>query len=181
MFEMIKMMQQVLNEKEFSYWVHQDLFSFQWWLIVVINALFLLLFYFFIDRQRLFFMLLVFFISFDIVGLVDEFGKFFNLWCYPHQMLPFTDRFNTVDFAIIPVSIALVYQFFSKWKFFFIAHIITSAVIAFIGIPIFKALYLYQLLNWSMFYSFLTVFVMGIVVKMISDWIAGKKRGYSVS
>jgi hypothetical protein len=28
MFEMIKMMQQVLNEKEFSYWVHQDLFSF---------------------------------------------------------------------------------------------------------------------------------------------------------
>ncbi len=159
-------MQQVLNEKEFSYWVHQDLFSVQWWLIVVINALFLLL---------------VFFISFDIVGLVDEFGKFFNLWCYPHQMLPFTDRFNTVDFAIIPVSIALVYQFFSKWKFFFIAHIVTSAVIAFIGIPIFKSLYLYQLLNWSMFYSFLTVFVMGIVVKMISDWIAGKKKGYSVS
>ncbi|MDM8150540.1 hypothetical protein [Priestia megaterium] len=60
MFEMIKMMQQVLNEKEFSYWVHQDLFGFQWWLIVVINALFMLLFYFFIDRQRLFFMLLVF-------------------------------------------------------------------------------------------------------------------------
>ncbi|MED4237216.1 hypothetical protein [Priestia megaterium] len=59
MFEMIKMMQQVLNEKEFSYWVHQDLFSFQWWLIVMINALFLLLFYFFIDRQRLFFMLLI--------------------------------------------------------------------------------------------------------------------------
>jgi hypothetical protein len=51
MFEMIKMMQQVLNEKEFSYWVHQDLFSLQWWLIVVINALFLLLFYFFIDRH----------------------------------------------------------------------------------------------------------------------------------
>ncbi|PES91138.1 hypothetical protein CN510_21785 [Priestia megaterium] len=60
MFEMIKMMQQVLNGKEFSYCVHQDLFSFQWWLIVVINALFLLLFYFFMDRQRLFFMLLVF-------------------------------------------------------------------------------------------------------------------------
>ncbi|MEG8977666.1 CBO0543 family protein [Priestia megaterium] len=148
---------------------------------MVINTLFLLLFYFFIDRQRLFFMLLVFFISFDIVGLVDEFGKFFNLWCYPHQMLPFTDRFNTVDFAIIPVSIALVYQFFSKWKFFLIAHIVTSAVIAFIGIPVFKALYLYQLLNWTMFYSFLTVFIMGIVVKMIGDWIAGKKKGYSVS
>ena len=47
MFEMIKMMQQVLNKKEFSYWVHQDLFSFQWWLIVVINALFLLLFTFY--------------------------------------------------------------------------------------------------------------------------------------
>ncbi|MGG4384377.1 hypothetical protein ABEX08_20295 [Priestia megaterium] len=60
MFEMIKMMQQVLNKKECSYWVHQDLFSFQWWLIVVINALFLLFFYFFIDRQRFFFMLLVF-------------------------------------------------------------------------------------------------------------------------
>lgn len=60
MFEMTKMMQQVLNEKEFSYCVHRDLFSFQWWLIVVINALFLLLFYFFMDRQRLFFMLLVF-------------------------------------------------------------------------------------------------------------------------
>ena len=28
MFEMIKMMQQVLNKKEFSYWVHQDLLVF---------------------------------------------------------------------------------------------------------------------------------------------------------
>lgn len=121
-----------------------------------------------------------FFISFDIVGLVDEFGKFFNLWCYPHQMIPFTDRFNTVDFAIIPVSIALVYQFFSKWKFFFIAHAVNSAIIAFIGIPLFRALHLYELLNWTIFYSFLTVFIIGLVVKIISDWMAGKKRCYSV-
>ncbi|WP_328266143.1 CBO0543 family protein [Priestia megaterium] len=116
-----------------------------------------------------------------MVGLVDEFGKFFNLWCYPHQMLPFTDRFNTVDFAIIPLSIALVYQFFSKWKFFFIAHAVTSAIIAFIGIPLFRALHLYELLNWTIFYSFLTVFIIGLVVKIISDWMAGKNRRYSAS
>lgn len=50
-----------------------------------------------------------------------------------------------------------------------------------IGIPLFRALHLYELLSWTIFYSFLTVFIIGLVVKIISDWMAGKNRHYSVS
>ncbi len=98
---------------------------------------FLFVFYLLIDRQRIIFILLVFFISFVLVGTVDELGKFFGVWSYPHQLLVFTHRFNSVDFAVIPVILTLVYQFFSKWKFYWIASLIASAFIAFIGVPIF--------------------------------------------
>jgi uncharacterized membrane protein YoaT (DUF817 family) len=121
MVNQLEVLTQHVNDKQYYYWLHHDLFSAQWWLIVILNALCLFIFYLLVDRQRMVFILLVFFISFVLVGIVDELGKFFDVWSYPHQFLVFTHRFNSADFAVIPVILTLVYQFFSKWKFYWIA------------------------------------------------------------
>ncbi|MGE7216828.1 CBO0543 family protein [Priestia koreensis] len=169
MFEVVQQLKTQINNLELRYWYEQDVFSPHWWVVLIISALFVLLLCLLIDRQRVIFIWLVFFISFLLAGLVDEFGTYFGLWSYPHQFLIFTSRFNTVDFSIIPVTLTLVYQFFSKWSFFLIAHIIVSAIIGFIGVPLFVHFNLYQLNQWSYWNSFLTVLALGMIVKLISD------------
>ncbi|MCP1452395.1 CBO0543 family protein [Priestia megaterium] len=167
---------QHVNNKQYYYWLHHDLFSSQWWLIVILSALFLFIFYLLIDRQRMVFILLVFFISFVLVGIVDELGKFFGVWSYPHQFLVFTHRFNSVDFAVIPVILTLVYQFFSKWKFYWVASLVASAFIAFIGVPIFTFFHLYDLNHWNTWKALITIYPIGLFIKVISDFIYSNQR-----
>ena len=118
-------------------WLHYDLFSLGWWSIVIINVLFLILFILLIDRYRSLLISFAFGVSFVIVGIADEIGSFYDRWSYAHQFLVFTHRFNAVDFALIPAIMALTYQYFSKWKPYVVAAVIMSAIMCFIGIPIF--------------------------------------------
>lgn len=164
------------HEAEYSQWLHHDLFSSHWWAILLISLLFLAVFSILIDRQRFLFILLVFFISFFVIGSLDEIGKFFGLWAYPHQFLVFTHRFNTVDFAILPVMVTLIYQYFSKWTYYLYAHTIHSAIVAFIGIPLFIKFHLYQMIHWNMFYGFLTLYATGLLIKYVCDAIRKKQK-----
>ena len=160
---------------QWKYWLNHDLFSAQWWAILILNAIFLILFILLIDRQRLLLISLTFMVSIFLIGLIDETGNFFNKWNYPHQFVPFSSRFNAVDFALIPVTISLIYQTFSRWIFFLVAFLIVDIIIAFIGIPIFVYFHLYQPHNWNYFSSFIVLYLVGIMIKWIVDFILKRK------
>jgi hypothetical protein len=159
-------------------WLRHDLFSLQWWFIIILNVLFLILLFVLIDRYRILLISLAFMIAYSIVGIADEVGSFFDAWSYPHQLIVFTHRFNAVDFAAIPAMLALVYQFFSKWKNYWIASILVSAVISFIGIPLFVFFGLYKIENWNYFYSFLVMILLFVLTKAISDFVGKKAEKY---
>jgi hypothetical protein len=152
-------------------WLQKDLFSAHWWSIVILNLVLFILFLFLIDRYRILLISFAFMIAYTVIGIADEVGSYFDLWSYPHQFVVFTHRFNAVDFAAIPVIMALIYQFFSKWKYYLIAMIVMSATISFIGVPIFVAVGLYKLENWNYFYSFLVMILLFIVMKWIVDFV----------
>lgn len=160
-------------------WLHHDLFSLGWWSIVIINALFLILFIFLIHRSRLLLICFAFVVNYVIVGLGNEIGSFYDFWSYPHQFVVFTHRFNAVDFVVVPVIISLVYQFFSKWKAYFLATIVISALMCFIGVPLFVYFGLYKLDNWNYFYSFLVTILMFFVSKVIIDFVGNKAKKYT--
>jgi hypothetical protein len=159
-------------------WFHHDLFSIQWWFIIILNVLSLILLFILIDRYRILLISFAFMIAYSIVGIADEAGSFFDYWSYPHQLVVFTHRFNAVDFAAIPAILALVYQFFSKWNYYWIASILVSAVISFIGIPIFVAFGLYKMENWNYFYSFLVMILFFVITKAVSDFVGQKAEKY---
>ncbi|MBM7653421.1 CBO0543 family protein [Neobacillus cucumis] len=160
-------------------WLHHDLFSLGWWGIVIVNVLFLILFIFLIDRYRMLLISFAFVVHFVIVGVGNEIGSYFDFWSYPHQLVVFTHRFNAVDFAVVPVIMTLTYQFFSKWKAFFLATIFISAIICFIGVPIFVHFDLYKLDHWNYFYSFLVTILMLVVAKIIIDFVKNKSKQYT--
>lgn len=157
------------SRMELDYWLQHDIFSFQWWIIVIINVLFVALLLIFMDRKRTLSTTLAFLTGFIIVGVVDQVGKFFDLWRYPHQLLPFTENLNAVDFFVVPSIFAYMYQKFSTWKSFLIADLVASFVISYVGEPIFVSIGMYELVKWSYWESVLVLFPIGILVKAFVD------------
>ncbi|MGG1679253.1 CBO0543 family protein [Neobacillus sp. NRS-1170] len=179
MYQQIEELQKSLNQLQKEYWIHTDLFSFQWWVIAIVNFALILLFIFLIDRQRILPITIAFLVAFITVGTLDETGVKFNLWQYPHQLLFFTARFNAADFGIVPSLVALLYQYCSKWKPYIIGNLLVSALISFVGAPLFTKMGIYKLLNWNYLYSFLVSLISLIVIKAIVDLIVKKSKSYN--
>jgi hypothetical protein len=180
MFENITKLQNQLHPLEMDYWLNKDLFSGGWWAIVLLNLLFLILLVVLMDRQRILLISFAFLISFIFIGITDEIGNFFGFWNYPHQLFPFLESFNAVDFLVVPVIFTLIYQTFSKWKSYLIVNFAASAVIAYIGIPISVYFNLYNLQNWNPTYSFFTLVIIGFLVKLIVNYIKDKSILYTI-
>ncbi|WHY69818.1 CBO0543 family protein [Neobacillus sp. SuZ13] len=176
MYSQIDKMGSKYHSLQTDIWLHHDLFSAGWLSIVIINIVFLILFILLIDRYRTLLISFAFMVSFLSVGIANEIGSYFDFWSYPHQFLVFTHRFNAVDFSVMPVIMTLTYQYFSKWKPYFVATVIMSAIICFIGVPIFVILRLYKLENWNYFYSFLVTLLMFVIMKMIVDFVNNRSK-----
>ncbi len=176
MYTQIDKIGREFHSMQTNIWLHHDLFSPQWWGILILNFLFLILFVLIIDRDRLLLILFAFMVNFTIVGVANEVGSFYHFWSYPHQFLVFTLRFNEVDFAVVHVILSLIYQFFSKWKTYLITAIVSSAILCFIGIPIFVFFGMYKLVNWNYLYSFLVTILMFLMSKIIVDFASRKAQ-----
>ncbi|MFA1820575.1 CBO0543 family protein [Virgibacillus oceani] len=174
LFEQIVNIQSQYQQMQMDYWLNHNLFSGIWWLIVIINLSSLLLFIVLMDKKNILLMTLTLLISFTLIGISNEIGNYFGYWDYPYQFIPFLESFNAVDFLVIPVIISLMYQFVNGWRKYLITNLILSSLLAFIGIPISVYLNLYTLINWNVFYSFLTLFAVGCLVKIASDFIKNK-------
>lgn len=72
--------------------------------------------------------------------------------------------------------VTLIYQYFSKWTYYLYAHTIHSAIVAFIGIPLFIKFHLYHMIHWNMFYGFLTLYAAGLLIKYVCDAIRKKQK-----
>ncbi|MFD2446565.1 CBO0543 family protein [Bacillus sp. CGMCC 1.16607] len=176
MFEQIMEIKANLRNVEMEYWLTRDVLSGHWWFLFLINLLSFVFFIMIIDRQRILLITIAFIISFTLIGITNEVGNYFGLWSYPHQFLAFLRSFNAVDFATIPVIMTIIYQIFSNWKYYLIANIAMSAILGFIGVPIFVYFNFYKLHNWNNFYSFMTLLIVGSLIKLIVDFIEYKSN-----
>ncbi|MFC5451089.1 CBO0543 family protein [Paenibacillus aestuarii] len=157
------------HQLEMSWWASHTLFSTNWWIITAVNVLCFLLFIVFIDRNRKNQIIIGFMIAFTIVGIVDETGKYFGFWTYPYEFIQFLERFNAVNFFVIPCLFTLIYQWFTKWLNYLVATLGLALVNSYIGEPLFVALGIYRMNTWTYTRSFLTMLVMGIIIKSLTD------------
>lgn len=166
MYNQIDKMGSKYHSLQKEIWLHDDLFSNGWWIILILNVLFLILFILLIDRSRIFLISFVFAFNFIMVGLVNDIGIYHHLWSYPHKLVVFTNQF-----VIVPVIMSLIYQFFSKWKYYLLATIFISAILGFIILPIFVYFDLYKLDNWKYYYSFIVLILMLIISKIMIEFV----------
>lgn len=161
-----------VQELSHKYWVHDSLFSFNWWFIVSLTFIMWAIWFKFVNRAMLVEILLGGCLISLVTLLLDLTGLNMNLWDYPTLVIySFYPTLLPVDIVVIPVTYMFLYQFHRTWKMFFLMSVVVSGVYSFVAEPIFNLMDIYRLKHWHYYYSFpiyivLFVFVRWFVLKV---------------
>lgn len=169
--EIIKLQKQ-LTDLEHQYWMDHVLFTFNWWLLLGIFIAPWLIWWKLVDKNRIREILLYGFVIMVLSSILDDLGIASLLWVYPYQLLQILDRLNAIDLTTLPVMYMLIYQYFPKWKSFFMAHVLLGFFSAFVAEPILVRMNIYMPLLWKFIYSFPIYIIMAMLVKWFTDQIS---------
>lgn len=97
---------------------------------------------------------------------LDQVGYELGVWYYPVDLIPVFPPSTGIDYVLLPVIFALVYQFCSPWKSFLIATILMSGIFSFILEPLLDKFGFYVPVKWKFYYSFPAYIAIGILMKM---------------
>ncbi|MGD6830676.1 CBO0543 family protein [Sutcliffiella halmapala] len=154
---------------EYSKWTENMLFTFKWWILLIMVVVCWYIWWKIVDKTRLMEIGLVGFTAGLVSTLLNTTGIELTLWQYPNQLFGAVRGMNILDLTLIPIGYMLIYQFFSKWKFYIITVTIFAFLGSFVGQPLFKALNLYEPINWKYVYSIPVYLFIGIIVKLIAS------------
>ncbi|MFD1040460.1 CBO0543 family protein [Virgibacillus byunsanensis] len=166
------------NEKlvqlRIEHYFENVIFSNQWWFLIGVTIAIWIIWAFLVDKSRVKTILFVGFITSFIALLLDDIGLSLALWTYPYLLTPFSNQFQPVDLAIVPVGYMLVYQYFIRWRLFLFVLTLVSIFAIFVVEPMFIKFDLYLQLRWEHWYSGPFYIVIGIFVKWLADKVSLK-------
>jgi len=168
-YEEIQNLLHKLEKMRTEYWLHHDLFSFQWWLLLVIFIGPWIIWLRYVQRDRIKEILLFGTLLMILVGFLDDIGVHYNLWSYPYKLTSVVPRLVAIDYGIIIVAHMSVYQYFRSWKSFLTANVVMATVFSFVCEPITVWLGIYRLDNWEYAYSIPIYVLKAAFVKWIVD------------
>ncbi|SMQ86755.1 hypothetical protein SAMN05444673_6769 [Bacillus sp. OV166] len=158
-----------LSTLNLDYYLRHNLFNFDWWLILALTVFSYIIWCRFVDKKRIREILLFGLMIIAIADFIDVLGTGYMLWGYPNMIIPAVPPLYGVNYAFLPVTYSLIYQYTQNWKSFIIAMVIMAIVFAFIGEPLFIWLKIYDLHNWKSIYSFPLYIILGVIVKWTID------------
>ena len=173
--------QKKLTEMRKQYWHHHDLFSPQWWFVLTITIIPWIIWWFLVDRTRIKQIWLFGSLLTILIIHLDDIGSELGLWTYHYQLFRVIPRLNPVDISVLPVLHMLVYQYFTKWKPFIIANIITALLYSYLAEPFFVKIKIYELINWKYTYSFPIYIVKATFIKYLLEKVLQKKAAIHVN
>ncbi|HEU5138435.1 MAG TPA: CBO0543 family protein [Bacillales bacterium] len=162
-----------------AHFLHNVLFTYQWWILVTQTILVWVVWGVLVDRKRLRNILIVGLSSIVIAVILDDIGITLGLWNYPYTIFPFSTRFNSVDMGVIPVAFMLIYQYCRSWRTYVFIAILFAIYASFISEPFFVKLNMYTIIHWKHFYSAPIYVAVGIIVRGVAnmvEWIEQKAR-----
>ena len=157
--------------KQWSYaridnWLDTDFNTLSWWFEVALAIVCLFVWWKLVDKERL---LELSFYGFSIMTVsiwLDQVGYELGVWYYPVDLIPVFPPSTAIDYIMLPVIYALVYQYYSPWKSFLIATFLMSGIFSFILEPLLEKFGFYVPVEWMTYYSFPIYISIGILMKM---------------
>jgi hypothetical protein len=150
-----------------EYWLHQNLYSWQWWSLLAVAIIPWLVWWKLVDKKRVIEISLYGALIAMIAVLLDLIGTNLMLWGYPQQVFWFLiPPLLPIDLTVMPVEHMVVYQYFRTWKSFVFALIALAAFSSFVVEPLFSWIGLYKLYTWKYLYSVPIYIVKAIIVRL---------------
>lgn len=178
-YSSIEQIKSYLCHLQITNWINDDLHKWTWWLNLFLSIIPVLVLWKIIDRNR-FLQIIVYGLLVAMIStFLDVLGSAYMLWDYPDKLLPIVPRLFPVDFIGLPFVYMLIYQRYSSWKEFIIASSILSALLAFVGEPIFVWLNLYDPISWHYYYSFPMYFIIAVVVRWFTGILVAQDAAYN--
>lgn len=168
-----------LAQMKIANWLAQDLFSPVWWLMLAMLVIPWLIWWKYVDRNRILQITLYGMLVLILSSYLDAIGSELVLWQYNRMLIPLWSRLVAVDFSVMPVTYMFVYQYFRSWPTFALASVAVGAVYAFLAEPVMIRLGIYQLNEWSHWYSLVIYIVMALSLRLLVDKLsaqAGRAR-----
>lgn len=163
----IVQLNKALFEANYHYWQEHVLFSFNWWFLLTLTILPWVIWWGIVDKARMLEFMLMGTMTMVVAVNFDMLGHAFLFWTYNYKLIQTMPSLSAIDLSLLPVLYMVIYQFFSKWKTYVIAHVILSLGGSFILEPLFVWMGIYTLHGWRYIYSFPIYIMMGITFKWL--------------
>lgn len=160
-----------LTQARIQNWIHQDLFTFQWWLLLLVLIVPWFIWWKYVDKKRVFEIAFFGAIMLIISSFLDAVLTEIGLWCYEFYVIPVWPRLISADFTLIPITYMFIYQYIRDWKRFCLALVIVSTFFSFIGEPFLMWLNIYHLHGWKHIYSFPIYVAVGVLGKWLLQFL----------
>lgn len=151
-----------------DYWIHEVLFSFQWWILLIVTIALIIVWLIILDKKRIFEIIIYGLMVALIANTGDSFGISFSLWGYPYSLFHTPEIIEIHDF-LMPIIYMIIYQYFRTWKSFMMANAINAFFFALILEPLLVWLGIYELYQWSYLYSIIPYFAIAVGLKWIIE------------
>ncbi|KUO77252.1 MAG: hypothetical protein APF77_01235 [Clostridia bacterium BRH_c25] len=144
-------------------------FTPRWWILLVSLVIPWIVWYLLVYKKRLIEILIYIALLSGIFLLFDEVGNTLTLWIYPIKTVSLFPRLLPMCCSLSPLTYALIYQYFPKWKGFIFADIIASAVLSFIILPLATGWDYLIILNWKYIYSTFVFIISALISKLFIE------------
>jgi len=158
-------------------WLDTDFNTSAWWFLFVLFIISLVVWWRLVDKSRLLELSFYGFVVMTVSIWLDQVGYELGLWYYPVDLIPVFPPSTTIDYVMLPVIYALVYQYCRSWKSFLIATVLMAGVFSFVLEPLMSKFGFYVIINWSSYCSFPIYIAIAVVMKAI----VGKMKAISAS
>jgi len=157
---------QQFRKAEMTYWLNEVLFSSGWWILFISTIALLIIWILIVDKKRIL-EIITYGLMVSMIGLIgDIIGISLLLWEYPIALIH-TPQLLEVHDIQMPIIYMAIYQYFQKWKSFFIAAAILAFVFGLILEPILVWLGIYEPYAWKPVYGLIPYFIIAVVLKWI--------------
>jgi hypothetical protein len=154
----------MLKDVQVKHWLHETLFTFNWWLLLLTPILSLIVWLMIVDKSRIF-EIMTYGLFVEVFAItLDDTGTLLELWLYKHSLTPL---YTIVEIHIIllPIIFMVIYQYCRTWRSFLLANTINAFVLAFVLEPLIVWLDIYEMYHWKYMYSVLPYILIAIICK----------------
>lgn len=162
------------TELRIDYWLHNNLFSWQWYVLLAMLVIPYIVWWLLVDKKRLLPIVTMGLMVTTTANWMDQVGSELGWWSYAYKTIPIFPQMIPVNYAMLPVGYMLLYQWFVPWRRYLIAATVMCAVMTWISEPVVVWMGIYQLNTWHYSFSFPIYMVIAYTHKRIIDWLITK-------